>query len=88
MWPPPAAAVLKLTIHPTNEPIWRHSVKTYPINLVLDNQLVILIGGGGEIARKIPGLLDVGARVRVIAPAAHQAVRRLAGEAKFVDIQL
>jgi siroheme synthase-like protein len=58
-------------------------VKTYPINLVLDNRLVILIGGGGEIARKIPGLLDVGARVRVIAPAAHQAVRRLAREEKI-----
>jgi siroheme synthase-like protein len=58
-------------------------VKTYPINLVLDNKLVVLVGAGNEIARKIPGLLEVGARVRVIAPAAHKAVRRLADEGKI-----
>jgi len=58
-------------------------MKTYPINLVLENKLVILIGAGGEIARKIPGLLEVGAQVRVIAPAAHQIVRRYAAQEKI-----
>jgi len=58
-------------------------VKTYPVNLVLDNKLVVLVGGGREISRKVPGLLDVNARVRVIAPAAHKIVRRYAAESKI-----
>ena len=49
-------------------------MKTYPINLVLQNRLVLLIGAKGEIVHKIAGLLDVGARVRVIAPAAAAEV--------------
>jgi siroheme synthase-like protein len=43
-------------------------MKTYPINLVLEDRLVILVGAKGEITRKIPTLLEVGARIRVIAP--------------------
>lgn len=58
-------------------------MKTYPVNLVLENQQVILIGAGKEIARKLPELLETGARVRVIAPAAHQTVRRYAEEGKI-----
>jgi len=58
-------------------------VKTYPVNLVLDNKLVVLVGAGKEISRKVPGLLDVNARVRVIAPAAHKIVRRYAAEGKI-----
>lgn len=50
-------------------------MKTYPINLVLENKLVILIGGKGEITHKIPGLLEVGALVRVIAPSIDENVR-------------
>lgn len=49
-------------------------MKTYPINLVLQDRLVILVGAKGEIVQKIPGLVDVGARVRVIAPSAAPAV--------------
>ncbi|HAJ36903.1 MAG TPA: precorrin-2 dehydrogenase [Chloroflexi bacterium] len=49
-------------------------MKTYPINLVLQDRLVILVGAQGEIVHKIPGLLEVGARVRVIAPSAAPAV--------------
>jgi siroheme synthase-like protein len=45
-------------------------MKTYPINLVLDNRMVVLIGAGREITRKLAGLLEVGARVKVIAPEA------------------
>ena len=58
-------------------------MKTYPVNLVLDDKLVVLVGAGSEIARKIPGLLEVGARVRVIAPAAHKVVRRFANDGKI-----
>ena len=50
-------------------------MKTYPINVVLENRLVILVGGKGEITHKIPGLLDVGALVRVIAPSIDDYVR-------------
>ncbi|MEM7130177.1 MAG: bifunctional precorrin-2 dehydrogenase/sirohydrochlorin ferrochelatase [Chloroflexota bacterium] len=49
-------------------------MQTYPINLVLNNRLVILIGGKGEIVQKIPGLLDVNARIRLIAPSIDDAV--------------
>lgn len=58
-------------------------MKTYPVNLVLENQAVVLIGAGKEIARKLPELLETGARVRVIAPAAHKTVRRYAEEGKI-----
>ncbi len=53
-------------------------MKTYPVNLVLENKLVVLVGAGHEIARKLPDLLETGARVRVIAPTAHPTVRRYA----------
>jgi len=54
-------------------------MKTYPINLVLQDQLVILVGARGEIVHKIAGLLEVGARVRVIAPSAAAEVEEYAG---------
>jgi siroheme synthase (precorrin-2 oxidase/ferrochelatase) len=58
-------------------------MKTYPINLVLQDRLVILVGAKGEIVHKIAGLLDVGAHVRVIAPSAAPevaGVRRQRGD--------
>jgi siroheme synthase-like protein len=58
-------------------------VNTYPVNLVLENKLVVLIGAGREISRKVPGLLDVGAIVKVVAPAAHPIVRRFAAAGKI-----
>jgi len=53
-------------------------MNTYPINLVLDGRLVLLVGGKGEIAHKAPGLLEVGARVRVIAPTVDESLAQLA----------
>ncbi len=58
-------------------------MKTYPVNLVLKNKLVVLIGAGKEITRKIPGLLEVEARVRVIAPAATETIQRYAAAGKL-----
>lgn len=49
-------------------------MKTYPINLVLAQRLVVLVGAKGEIVHKIDGLLEVGAHVRVIAPSAAAEV--------------
>lgn len=53
-------------------------MKTYPINLVLTERLVVLFGAKGEIVHKIDGLLDVGAHVRYIAPSADDEVKRRA----------
>ncbi len=58
-------------------------MKTYPVNLVLEGKLVVLVGAGREIARKIPSLLEVGAKIKVIAPATHKIVRRFANEEKI-----
>ena len=49
-------------------------MKTYPINLVLYDRLVVLVGAQGEIVHKIPALLECGARIRVIAPTAAPEV--------------
>jgi precorrin-2 dehydrogenase/sirohydrochlorin ferrochelatase len=58
-------------------------MKTYPVNLVLENQRIVLVGGNAEIARKIPGLLEVGARVRVIAPEVHADIQQYAAEGQI-----
>jgi siroheme synthase-like protein len=58
-------------------------MKTYPINLVLADKLVVLVGAGHEIARKIEGLLEVGARIKVIAPTAHQPIQQYAAEGQI-----
>lgn len=55
-------------------------MKTYPINLVLEDKLVVLVGAGSEIARKVEGLLEVGARLKVIAPTAHTQIQQYAAE--------
>lgn len=53
-------------------------MKTYPINVVLTDQLVVLFGAKGEIVHKIDGLLEVGATIRYIAPSADDEVKRQA----------
>ncbi len=40
----------------------------YPVFLDLRNRPVVVIGGGRVAARKVAGLVEAGARVRVIAP--------------------
>ena len=62
-------------------------MKTYPINLVLDQRLVVLIGAKGEIVHKLAGLLEVGARIRVVAPSAADEVQRLAAEQRIEWLQ-
>lgn len=58
-------------------------MKTYPVNLVLENRLVVLVGAGREIARKLPELLETGAVVRVIAPQAHPTIQSHAAAGKI-----
>lgn len=55
-------------------------MKTFPINIVLHDRLVILIGAKGEIAGKPAPLLEAGARVRVIAPSVAAEIAQLAAE--------
>ncbi len=45
------------------------SAQVYPVFLRLEGRRVALIGGGRVAAGKLPGLLDAGARVTVVAPA-------------------
>jgi siroheme synthase-like protein len=58
-------------------------MKTYPVNLVLENCLVILVGAKGEIVHKILGLLEAGARVRVIAPHGDAEVQAYAANGQI-----
>ena len=46
----------------------------YPANLLLAGQPVLVVGGGPVAARKTEALLQAGARVTVVAPAAARAI--------------
>ena len=46
----------------------------YPVNLCLDGQPVLVVGGGPVAARKVETLLRAGAFVTVVAPAAVDAI--------------
>lgn len=46
----------------------------YPVNLCLDGQPVLVVGGGPIAARKVEGLLEAGACVTVVAPTAVGAI--------------
>ena len=47
---------------------------SYPVNLRLAGQPVLVVGGGPVAARKVAGLLRAGARVTVVAPDAVDAI--------------
>ena len=51
-----------------------HTPRSYPVNLCLDGQPVLVVGGGPVAARKVEGLLQTGACVTVVAPAAVDAI--------------
>ena len=50
----------------------------YPINLKIENSLCLVVGGGVVALRKSRGLLQTGARVRVISPELVPELRQLA----------
>jgi len=50
----------------------------YPINLNIENSLCLVVGGGAVAFRKIRGLLQVDAKVRVISPELIPDLRLLA----------
>ncbi len=47
---------------------------SYPVNLCLTGHHVLVVGGGPVAARKVEGLLQAGAWVTVVAPAASAAI--------------
>ncbi|OGR15763.1 MAG: hypothetical protein A2X81_06990 [Desulfobacterales bacterium GWB2_56_26] len=49
----------------------------YPINIRIADRLCLVIGGGPVALRKVKGLLQGGARVRVISPEVEPELRRL-----------
>lgn len=51
----------------------------YPVNLCLAGQPVLVVGGGPIAARKVEALLQAGARVTVVAPAAVKAIAERPG---------
>ena len=54
-----------------------------PLFLKLEGKLALVVGAGSVAERKIASLLEVGARVRVVAPEASDAVKRLADEGRI-----
>ena len=57
--------------------------KCYPANLVLEGQDCLVVGGGRTAERKVTALLEAGASVRVVAKAAGEGLKKLAGEGKI-----
>ena len=58
-----------------------------PIFLKLDGRAGLLVGAGNVALEKISSLLITGVRLRVIAPKAHEEVRRLAEEGRIEWIE-
>ncbi len=59
-------------------------IEPYPLNLLLNNRAVAVIGGGGIAERKVLSLLDTGAKITVIAPKATKKIKSLAAKKKVV----
>jgi uroporphyrin-III C-methyltransferase/precorrin-2 dehydrogenase/sirohydrochlorin ferrochelatase len=51
----------------------------YLVGLDLRDRLVVLVGGGSVVQRRLPRLLAAGARIRVISPSVTAAVESLVG---------
>lgn len=56
----------------------------FPMFLRLEGRACLVVGAGAVAEEKIRGLLDAGARVRVIAPSATLEISRMAREKKLV----
>ncbi|MBB1484111.1 hypothetical protein H5392_09600 [Tessaracoccus sp. MC1865] len=60
-----------------------HGSPTYLAGLLLRNRDVLVLGGGKVAERRVPRLLEAGARLRVVAPHLTPALRMLAEEGRF-----
>ena len=57
----------------------------YPVNIRIRDRLCVIIGGGRVALRKLKGLLEEGARVRVVSPGVIPEIESLA-ESKNVEL--
>ena len=55
-------------------------LRYYPVNLDLQDQAVVIVGGGAVAARKARRLITAGARVCVVSPRLNDALAALAAE--------
>ena len=55
----------------------------YPVNLRLTHQLCVVVGGGVVALRKVRGLLEAEARIRVISPIVEKELQLLADAEKI-----
>ncbi len=62
------------------DPAREHGVRALPVAVPLEGCLAVVVGAGPVAARKVQELLDAGASVRVIAPAASTEFGRFSGE--------
>jgi len=61
----------------------RPSKKTIPVNLILDSRTVLVVGGGQVGLRKTRLLLDAGASVELVCPAAVEDLAALADDGRI-----
>ncbi|MEI7999753.1 MAG: bifunctional precorrin-2 dehydrogenase/sirohydrochlorin ferrochelatase [Actinomycetes bacterium] len=64
-------------------PPGRPGLGGYPVNLLVAGRRCVVVGAGRIATRKISGLLEAGADVHVVAPAADGAVRAWADEGRL-----
>lgn len=50
---------------------------TYPAGLLLEGRLTVVVGGGTVSSRRVPKLLEAGARVRMVSPKASTSLTHL-----------
>ncbi len=55
----------------------------YPVNLRINNRLCVVVGGGAVALRKVRGLLEAEARIRVISPSVATELRILSDAGKI-----
>lgn len=55
----------------------------YPVMMNMEGKSCVVVGGGQVAERKVGGLLDVGARVRVVSPALTAGLRDLAADGRI-----
>lgn len=59
-----------------------------PLAIQLRNRRCVCVGGGGVAARRVPALVEAGARVTVIAPDLHSALEQLRDAGMFEHVPL
>src|SRR5262249_10373240 len=64
--------------------VTRPGLAGYPVNLLVRDRRVVVVGGGRIAARKVQPLLDGGARVEVVSPSAGPEIRAWADAGRLV----